>query len=84
MLVVKAINAKYQSVVNKAVSWMDKYESADEQRNIASDNTECEYEEDDKLWRKWDRRCVQAYDRYLEYMDELPKREQDNIERKLA
>jgi hypothetical protein len=84
MLVVKAINAKYQSVVNKAVSWMDKYESADEQRNIASDNTECEYEEDDKLWRKWDRRCVQAYDKYLEYMDELPKREQDNIERKLA
>jgi hypothetical protein len=84
MLVVKAINAKHQSVVNKAVSWMEKYELANYQRNIASDNTECDYEEDDKLWRKWDRRCIQAYDRYTEYMEELPKREQDNIERKLA
>ena len=84
MLVVKAINAKHQSVVNKAVSWMEKYELANEQRDIASENTECDYEEDDKLWRKWDRRCIQAYDRHIEYMNELPKREQDNIERKLA
>jgi hypothetical protein len=81
---VKAVNSKYQSVVNKAVNWMEKYELANDQRNIASDNTECDYEEDDKLWRKWDRRCIKAYDKYLEYMEELPKREQDKVERRFA
>ena len=81
---VKAINPKYQSVVNKAVNWMVMYELANDERNIASDNTECDYEEDDKLWRKWDRRCIKAYDKYLEYMEELPKREQDKVERRFT
>lgn len=81
---VKAVNSKYQSVVNKAVNWMEKYELANDERNIASDNTECDYEEDDKLWRKWDRRCIKAYDKYLEYMEELPKREQDKVERRFT
>jgi len=81
---VKAVNSKYQSVVNKAVNWMEKYELANDQRNIASDNSEHDYEEDDKLWRKWDRRCIKAYDKYLEYMEELPKREQDKVERRFA
>ena len=81
---VKAINPKYQSVVNKAVNWMVMYELANDQRNIASDNSEHDYEEDDKLWRKWDRRCIKAYDKYLEYMEELPKREQDKVERRFA
>lgn len=81
---VKAVNSKYQSVVNKAVNWMEKYELANDQRNIASDNSEHDYEEDDKLWRKWDRRCIKAYDKYLEYMEELPKREQNKVERRFA
>lgn len=81
---VKAVNPKYQSVVNKAVNWMEKYELANDQRNIASDNSEHDYEEDDKLWRKWDRRCIKAYDKYLEYMEELPKREQDKVERRFT
>ena len=58
-----AINPKYQSVVNKAVNWMVMYELANDQRNIASDNSEYDYEEDDKLWRKWDRRCIHTYDK---------------------
>ena len=78
-----AINPKYQSVVNKAVNWMVMYELANDQRNIASDNSEYDYEEDDKLWRKWDRRCIHTYDKHLEYMEELPKREQSNIEKNL-
>lgn len=78
-----AINPKHQKLVNKAVSWDIKYEFANDQRNIASDNTECDYEEDDKLWRKWNRVCENTYDKHLDCMDELPKGEQKNIEKNL-
>tara|TARA_R110000822_G_scaffold1592_2_gene7371 strand:- start:11 stop:280 length:270 start_codon:yes stop_codon:yes gene_type:complete len=81
---VKAINPKHQSIVNKAVVWWEKYEFFNDQRNTASDNSEYDYEEDDKLWRKWDRLCIKSFDRYDELMQELPKREQNNVENKLA
>ena len=80
---VKSINPKYQSLVNKAVAWDVKYEFANDQRCIAENDRECDYVEDDKLWRKWNKQCEKAYDKYLEFIDELPKRERTNVEKQL-
>jgi hypothetical protein len=80
---VQSINPKYQSLVNKAVAWDIKYEFANEQRDIAYDNTEYDYAEDDKVWRKWNKQCEKAYDKYLDLLDELPKRERTNVEKQL-
>ena len=80
---VTAKNPKHQSLVNRAVQWDTKYELANTERELASNNTECDYEEEDKLWRKWDKQCEKAYDKFLEYMEELPKGEQKNIENNL-
>ena len=78
-----AINPKHQAKVNKAVQWEVKYELANDQRNIVEDNLYTEDQESDKVWRKWNKQCEKAYDKYLEYMEELPKGEQKNIEKKL-
>jgi hypothetical protein len=68
-----AINKKNQTYVNKAVSWLEKYNTLNAQRDQA------EGEGDDKLFNKLDRKCENAYDRFLDYMAELPKREQRAI-----
>ncbi len=78
---VQAINPKHQTSVNKCVQWMEKYEKANDMRNMAEDNTECDYLEDDKEWRKWNRQCERAYDKYLDYTYDLPKRELDKVEK---
>ncbi len=80
---VQSINPKYQSLVKRAVAWDIKYEFANEQRDIAYDNTTCDFIEDDKVWRKWDKQCEKAYDKYLELLEELPKRERTNVEKQL-
>ncbi len=81
---VKSINPKHQKLVNKVVSWNTKYEQANTQRDLAYDNTECEYEEDDKVWRKWNKVCESTFDKYLEYLEMLPKGEQKNIEKQIT
>ncbi len=79
-----ALNPKHQSLVNKVVAWDTKYELANDQRTLAYDLTEFDFEEDDKTWRKWNRACENAYDKYLTYFEELPKREQLNITKTLS
>jgi len=71
----KAINPKYQTIVNKCVSWLEKYNEYNTQRDIADGDG------DEKLYNKWDRKCEHAYDKYLDYADELPKRELEQIEK---
>tara|TARA_B110000977_G_scaffold199666_1_gene287734 strand:+ start:387 stop:650 length:264 start_codon:yes stop_codon:yes gene_type:complete len=78
-----AINKKHQSLVNKAVAWDIKYEYANTQRDFASDNTLCDYVEDDPTWRKWDKQCERASDKYEDYLSELPKGEQKNVTKQL-
>ena len=70
----KAINPKHQAIVNKCVNWLKKYDEYNRQRDIADGNG------DEKLYNKWDRKCENAYDKYLDYADELPKRERQQIE----
>jgi len=78
---INALNSKHQSTINKAVSWLEKYNSANDQRDLASNNNEKDYDEDCKTWRKYDRLCEKTWDKYQEYTSELPKREIQQIEK---
>ena len=70
-----AINKKHQSKVNKAINWLIKYSENNTLRDMASDN------EDDWDYRKYDRICIKAFDKYLEVISELPKGEVARIEK---
>lgn len=78
---IQAINKKHQSMVNKAVKYLIKYNESNDLRDKASDNNEKDYDEDCKEWRKYDRRCELMYDKYLECIAELPGREAEQIEK---
>lgn len=70
-----ALNSKHQSVVNKAISWLEKYNTANDQRDLVSMSDEW------KKWRKYDRLCEKTWDKYTDYISELPKREVNQIEK---
>lgn len=70
-----AINKKHQAKVNRAINWLIKYSEANDLRNIADG------EGDDKKYNKYDRICINAFDKYLEIISELPSREVAKIEK---
>lgn len=70
-----ALNKVYQSKVNRAITWNNKYDALNRLREIADGDG------DEKLERKIDRQCSIAYDKYLEIVYDLPKREQINIDK---
>ena len=70
----KAINPKNQTIVNRAVAAHIRYNELNDLRNLAEDN------EDEKAYRKYDRMCADVFDRYLEYAYSLPKNQQKSIE----
>lgn len=72
---VKAINKKHQSLVNRAI----KYDALYERLNYLRENAD--NADDEKLYRKYDRMATNAYDKFLDAMWQLPKREQKNIEK---
>jgi len=80
MIKVTSITQKNQSLVNKAVKWLNKYYDYNTQRDFISDNLECD-EDDSKEWRQINKKCEGAFDKYLDYLWDLPKREQNNIEK---
>jgi len=69
----KAINPKNQALVNKAIQWLEKHNAFNDQRNIADDIG------DEKAYNKLDKKCESSYDKFLEYMEELPKNQQNLI-----
>lgn len=70
-----AFSKKNQSKVNKALYWGAKY-------NVLNDARELAYNEgDERLHRSLDNKCLNTYDKYLEYFDVLPKREQKRVEK---
>jgi len=71
----KAINKKHQAMVNRAVKWLEKYNEANNLRDMA-DGTG-----DEKLYRKYDRMCDKTWEKYEECTSELPKREVEQIEK---
>lgn len=72
---VTAINKAHQSKVNRACAWLSKYNSLNDLRDIADG------EGNEKEYRKLDRQCANAFDKYLDILDELPSREKNNIEK---
>lgn len=70
----KAINPKNQTLVNRAVNAHIRYNELNDLRNVAEDN------EDTKAYKKYDRMCEEVFDRYLEYSYMLPKGQQQAIE----
>lgn len=81
---IKAINPKYQSKVNRVVKLENAYEVLNSKRDLAYENSETEYIEDDKVWRKLNNMCETAWDKYWNAKYDLPKREQENIEKTLT
>lgn len=77
---IKSITPKNQTLVNKAVNWLIKHNEYNSQRDLISDNLECE-EYESKEWKSINRKCENSFDKYLYYMSELPKREQQKIEK---
>lgn len=70
-----AINKKHQAKVNKAVYWLKKYNECNYKRDLADNNG------DEKNYKKWDRQCEKTFDKYEDYISELPSREVKNIEK---
>ena len=71
----KAINKVHQSKVNRAIKYLTKYNQLNNLRDIADGNGE------EKEYRKLDRQCALAFDKYLEIVMEIPMRERNQIEK---
>lgn len=71
----KAINPKNQSLVNKAIKSLEIYYKWNDLRDRAEaiDNM--------REYNKIDTKCRNAFDKYLEYYDELPKNQQKEIDK---
>jgi len=79
---ITAIKSKNQSLVNKAVNWLVKHNTFNNERDVISDNLEeyCE-EEDSKWWRIMNKKCEDSFDKYQECCEDLPQYEVKNIEK---
>lgn len=72
---IQAINPKNQSLVNKAVKYLQKYYAANDLRNKADD------EGAEKEWKKYNRICEDVFDKHLDAMAMLPKGQQQIIDK---
>ena len=70
-----AINKKHQSKVNKAGKWILKYNALNDLRDKADNNGEI------LEVRRLNRKCADAFDSYLEIVNELPLREKAQIDK---
>jgi hypothetical protein len=68
-----AINPKNQTIVNRCLKALDRYNELNDKRNAADDNG------DMREYRKLDRQCEDAFDRYLTFLWSLPKNQQNEI-----
>tara|TARA_R110002020_G_scaffold313837_2_gene529064 strand:+ start:274 stop:561 length:288 start_codon:yes stop_codon:yes gene_type:complete len=78
---ITAVNKKNQSLVNKATTWLNKYHTSNDARDLAYDSNEHDSEWECKTWKKYNRLCNHQWDVYTMYLDELPKYEIKNIEK---
>jgi len=72
-MVIEAIKSKNQGKVNRAVNWLLKYNTANDNRNDADDNG------NEKMYDKYDKVCEKTFDKFLDAMWHLPKYEQTKI-----
>lgn len=74
-IIVMITNKKHQSTINKCVKAINRYYALNDLRDTA-DNMGY-----DKEFKKYDRMCQNAFDKYLDYLNELPKYIQAQIEK---
>jgi hypothetical protein len=72
---IKAINPKNQSLVNKAVKYLQKYYELNDLRNVADNNGA------EKELKKYNRMCEDVFDKYLDALGMLPKGQQQIIDK---
>jgi len=72
---IQAINPKNQSLVNRAVKYLQKYYELNDLRNVADDNGA------EKELKKYNRMCEDVFDKYLDALAELPKGQQQIIDK---
>lgn len=70
----KAINAKNQSIVNKCIKYLTKYNSLNDLRDQADNDG------NEKLYNQLEKKCQTAFDQYLDLFYQLPKNQQKAIE----
>ena len=80
MSIITAVKVKNQKMVNKVTSWLVKHNEYNDKRDFISDNLECE-EDESKEWRQINKKCEVSFDKHLNYLEDLPKIEQNNIEK---
>ena len=73
-----AITKKNQTLVNKAVKWLLAYNELNDLRNLADDSDNL------REFKKLDKKCALAFDRYEDICFQLPKREIKEIEKLFA
>ena len=73
-LLITAITKKNQGLVNKTVRALIAYNKLNSERDKASDA------DNDKLVQKLNRKCENAFDKYLGFLNELPKNQQKIID----
>ena len=71
---ITAVKKKNQSLVNKAVTWLNKYHISNDARDLASNTNEKDFDDECRL-------CEKQWDKYTEYLEELPKYEIKEIEK---
>ena len=62
----QAKNKKHQANFKKAINWLIKYNSFNDIRNIA------EGDGNEKEYNRVNKKCENSYDKFLDYMEELP------------
>jgi hypothetical protein len=73
----KAKTKANQSNLNKAISWLSKYNAFNIQRDLVED----EQGDDTTAWRRINKKCEDSFDKYLDYCYYLPKYEVTRIEK---
>ena len=71
----KAKTITNQSLLNRVVKALVKYNALNNLRDIADNDG------DEKLFNKLDKQCENSWDKYQELLQELPKYEQKRIEK---
>ncbi len=66
---------KNKVLFNKVIKALNNYNTLNNLRDLAYNDGE------DKEFKKLDNKCLNAFDKYLELLNELPKYEQTRIEK---
>lgn len=73
----KAISSKNQKNIDKAIYYDHLYDNLNDERDRADNDG------NERLKRQLDRKCEVAFDKYLDYLQALPKGEQKRVEKYL-